>query len=148
MLKKKKKNKPKKNNNIIKKKNIINQIRNNLEELKTENLDDDYNNFTYEAAKKFDKRNIFQIFKSILFNKLELINIFLSNKKMRIICICEFILSLLFDFFFNTLLYSDDVVSHKYHNNGKLEYIVSITYLFYQILFLHLYLILLNFLKE
>ena len=33
---------------------------------------------------------------------------------------------MLFDFFFNALLYSDEVVSHKYHNNGELDFIVSL----------------------
>ena len=34
---------------------------------------------------------------------------------------------MLIDFFLNTLLYSDDVISHKYHNNGKLDFIVTLT---------------------
>jgi hypothetical protein len=36
-------------------------------------------------------------------------------------------LSLLLDFFFNTLLYSDEIVSHKYHNDGNLGFIVTVT---------------------
>ena len=39
----------------------------------------------------------------------------------------EYILSLLINFFFNALLYTDDVVSNKYHNNGELDIIVSLT---------------------
>ena len=46
---------------------------------------------------------------------------------MSLIIICQYILSLLIDFFLNTLLYSDDVISHKYHNNGKLDFIVTLT---------------------
>ena len=38
----------------------------------------------------------------------------------------EYILSLLINFFLNALLYSDDIVSHKYHNNGKLDFAVSL----------------------
>ena len=38
----------------------------------------------------------------------------------------EYILSLLINFFFNALLYSDEVVSHKYHNNGELDFFVSL----------------------
>ena len=92
--------------------------------------DNDYNNYnelTFIKAKRIDKRNIFQLFKSILFDKLEIINLIISKNRIKIICICEYILSLLFDFFFNTLLYSDDVISQKYHNNGKLDSIVSIS---------------------
>ena len=33
---------------------------------------------------------------------------------------------MLIEFFFNTLLYSDEVVSHKYHNNGKLDFAVTL----------------------
>ena len=36
-------------------------------------------------------------------------------------------MGLLINFFFNALLYSDDVVSNKYHNNGQLDIIVSLT---------------------
>jgi hypothetical protein len=84
------------------------------------------NELPFSKALREDKRSIFQLFKSILFEKLELINIFISNPRIRIICIGEYILSLLFDFFFNALLYSDDVVSQKYHNNGELDTTVSL----------------------
>ena len=40
--------------------------------------------------------------------------------------ISQYILSLLINFFFNALLYSDEVVSNKYHNNGQLDFIVTI----------------------
>ena len=40
--------------------------------------------------------------------------------------ISEYILSLLVNFFFNALLYSDEVVSNKYHNNGELDFIVTL----------------------
>ena len=38
----------------------------------------------------------------------------------------EFILSLLINFYFNTFLYSDDVVSNKRHNNGRLDFFVTL----------------------
>ena len=85
------------------------------------------NDLPYGNAIKIDKRNIFQVFKSVLFNKLDLIDLIFSKKRIKIICICEYMLSLLFGYFFNALLYSDDVVSQKYHNNGELDSIVSIT---------------------
>ena len=112
----------KKNNNY----SLFFYNQNEKEEIKKESPEE-YNDLPYTKALKLDKRNIFQLFKSILFEKLELINIFISGEKIRIICICEYILSLLFDFFFNTLLYSDDVVSHKYHNNGQLDTAVSLS---------------------
>ena len=73
-----------------------------------------------------DKRNIFEIFASIIVEKITLINLFCGDEKIKILLLNENILSLLVDFFFNALLYSDEVVSHKYHNNGKLDFIVSL----------------------
>jgi hypothetical protein len=87
---------------------------------------EDINELTYNQAIIYDKRNIFQIFGSLIIVKLELINIFCGNEKFKIILICEYILSLLLNFFFNTLLYSDDVISDNYHNNGELDYFVSL----------------------
>ena len=63
----------------------------------------------------------------MIFNKLELVSLIINENRIRIICICEYIISLIFDFFFNALLYSDEVVSHKYHNNGELDSLVSIS---------------------
>ena len=73
-----------------------------------------------------DKRNILQIFFSLIIQKLELINLFCGNEKIKVIMVCEYILSLLINFFFNTLLYSDEVVSNKYHNNGELDFFVTL----------------------
>ena len=112
--------------NSSKKQNLI-YSENSIEEFQKETeYNDDFNDLPFKKALKTDKRNIFQLFKSILFQKLELVNLFIIDHKIRIICICEYILSLLFDFFFNALLYSDEVVSQKYHNNGELDFIVSL----------------------
>ena len=73
-----------------------------------------------------DNRSIYQLFKSILFQKLEFINLFASKTDIKDILICEYILSLLIDFFFNTFFYSDEAISNKYHNNGKLDFIVTL----------------------
>ena len=77
-------------------------------------------------AKNKDKRNIFEIFASIIIKKITLINLFCGDEKIKILLFNENVLSLLVDYFFNALLYSDEVVSHKYHNNGKLDFIVSL----------------------
>ena len=74
-----------------------------------------------------DKRNIFIIFYSIIIQKLELINLFCGKEKFKIILVNEYILSLLFNFFINALLYSDEIVSNKYHNNGELGIIVALS---------------------
>ena len=106
----------------------------NKEELKKDEIDEneekeekmDINELPYSLAKIKDKRNIVKIFFSIIIQKIELLNIFCGNELMRSMLICEYILSLLINFFINTLLYSDDVVSNKYHNNGQLDFIVTI----------------------
>ena len=80
----------------------------------------------FTLALKKDKRNIYEIFGSVIIKKLTLINLFFGDEKIKILLFNENILSLLVDFFFNALLYSDEVVSHKYHNNGKLDFVVSL----------------------
>ena len=84
------------------------------------------NELPFSKAILVDKRNIIQIFFSFITEKLELIGILLSNHKIKIILLEEYILSLLINFFINALLYSDEVVSNKYHNNGKLDLAVSL----------------------
>ena len=125
-------------NNLTKKEIINHNISNKLnksmikiieseseEELKKENPEE-LNDLPFSQALNEDKRNIFRVYMSVAFQKFELINIFTSGERVRIICICEYILSLLFDFFFNALLYSDAVVSQKYHNNGELDFMASL----------------------
>ena len=102
------------------------KITNSMIEKENKEIIEDYNELPFAKAMRLDKRNIFIIFKSVLFDKVELIHLFVCSKRTRIICLCEYILSLLFGCFFNALLYSDDVVSQKYHNNGELDFIVSL----------------------
>ena len=89
--------------------------------------EEDINELPYAIAIIKDKRNIFQMFYSIIIKKLEIINLLMGNEKFKIILANEYILSLLINFFFNTLLYSDEVISNKYHNNGELDLIVTLT---------------------
>ena len=109
-------------NTIYKKVLKLNIKKNNISE---ENLDC-YNLSPYTKVLREDKRNILQIIKSFTFKKIELINIYTSDGSFKEIEICQYILSLLIDFFFNALLYSDEVISNKYHNNGKLDFIVPL----------------------
>ena len=80
------------------------------------------NELPYALAIIYDKRNIFKIFFSLLSVKLELVNLIFGDENFKIILVCEYILSLLINFFFNTLLYLDEVISDNYHNNGKLDF--------------------------
>ena len=87
---------------------------------------EDINELPFSQAINKDKRNFFEIFMSIIIQKLDLVNLIFVEHKIRIMLVYQYILSLLIDLFFNTFLYSDDIVSNKYHNNGKLDLIVSI----------------------
>ena len=93
------------------------------EKSKEENI----NEMPFSKAVKVDNRNVFIIFYSIIIDKLDLISIFCYEYKIKSILFAEYIMGLLINFFFNALLYSDDVVSNKYHNNGQLDIIVSLT---------------------
>ena len=84
------------------------------------------NELPYSQAINFDKRNIWNIFCSFLIQKIELISFFYLKSHIKIILLGEYIFSLLINLFFNTLLFSDDIVSHKYHNNGELDIIVTL----------------------
>jgi len=87
---------------------------------------EDINELPFSLALIKDKRNAFQIFLSLIIKKLDLINLIFGEEKVKLILIFQFILSLIIDFFFNTLLFSDDVISDKYHRNGRLDIAVSI----------------------
>ena len=109
-----------------KKKSINFKLKKKLFNSKNKNDKEDFNEMPFTLAKKKDKRDIFEIFVSVIIKKLILINLFWGDEKIKILLFNENMLSFLVDFFFNALLYSDEVVSHKYHNNGKLDFIVSL----------------------
>ena len=103
-----------------KEKNIIKIIK----EEKTK--EEDINELPFAIAIQIDNRNILSIFYSFIKEKIELISIILNDNKLKAILFSEYILGLLINFFFNALLYSDEVVSNKYRNNGHLDFIVSL----------------------
>ena len=112
------------NNNNIKKNIYQKSKKNKNKEEKKEK--EELNELPYTLAIIKDKRDIFQIFISLIINKLKIIHLIFGNIEVKIILVYEYILTLLLKFFFNALLYSDEIVSHKYHNNGRLDFIVSI----------------------
>ena len=120
----------KKQSNSLISSSKINMVFSNLK-IKELNEDikakEDINELPFTQAVRKDKRNFLAIFFSIIFQKLELINLIFGDHKIKIVLIYQYILSLIIDFFFNTFLYSDEVVSNKYHNNGKLDLVVTIS---------------------
>ena len=94
-----------------------------ISDTKMENI----NELPYSQAIKIDKRNVYVIFYSVLIKKIELVDLFIGKHKIIVVLIYQYILSLLIDLFLNAFLYTDEVVSNKYHNNGQLDIIVSLT---------------------
>ena len=118
----------KRNINIFKKETIRFKKQNEKEiEINDKNNLDSYNLSPYTKALREDKRNIFQIIKFFIFEKIDILNLITSNEILKEIEICQYIIYLILGFLFNTLLYTDEIISQKYHNNGKLEFIVSLT---------------------
>ena len=112
----------------------------------TKHFEDDFNywDMPYESAIYLDKRYFITTFLSFLFLKIDFFStIILEPFELYSVTIPFYITSLIIDFTFNALLYSDEIVSQKYSNNGKLSYITSfllglisnfITYLIMKIL--------------
>ena len=84
---------------------------------------DDFDELPYSMALKLDNRTIYRMFFKKLLEKFEIIDI-LINREIKSLLLSKYFLFLLIDFWLNAFLYSDDVVSHKSHNDGKLEFIV------------------------
>ena len=92
----------------------------------TNNKTDNYNQAPFTQAVREDKRKCCRVFCSLLFDKVEFLHLFTKNEYFKAILICQFLTSLVLDFFFNSFFYSDDIVSRKYHNNGNLDFAVTI----------------------
>ena len=94
---------------------------------KEKNKDIDYNELAYSQAIKKDKRNFFQIFYSYFIGKFEIVQIIFSPKEFshKSLTLSLYLYELLLDLTFNALLFSDDVISQKYYNNGNLLFITS-----------------------
>ena len=87
------------------------------------------NNIPYRQALRIDKRSIFQIFISVLTNQIEFISLFLYRNPYShyTLTISVYLFELLLDLTMNCFLYTDDVVSEKYHNDGNLSMLTSLS---------------------
>ena len=88
--------------------------------------DESINQLSFERAKDKDKRNILKIFISILLPKIDIINVFYSKNKLQLILMSQYLTLLILNTFFNTLLYSNEIISKKYHNDGELDFIATL----------------------
>jgi hypothetical protein len=121
----KKKSSFSKNSNLIGFRNITEQEKKILQinykrlmVLRDDKERHELNTVPYSQALRLDNRNFFQIFFSVIANKIEILKIFYyRNEVMHLsLSISIYLFSLLLDLTLNCFLYSDDVVSEKYHN--------------------------------
>ena len=89
----------------------------------------EYNTIPYTQALRIDKRNIFRVYLSLIKMKTDIISILFYPEEFthRPLLLSIYLFDFLFSYFMNALLYSDDVVSQKYHNNGKLDFATSLS---------------------
>ena len=104
----------------------VNVERHQLNELiiGREHTDSDLNDLPYTKALRLDDRNFLTVFFIVFFNKVDVIKIifFRDDFEFLPISVNIFILDELLDLFFNALFYNYDIISQKYHSNGKLDF--------------------------
>ena len=102
---------------------LINFI--NDEEVENKEL----NNIPYTQALRIDNRNWFRMFLSVIAHEIEIINIFYYRNPYNhmTIIISTYTFELCLDLTLNCILYTDDVVSEKYNNNGSLGFFTSLS---------------------
>ena len=96
-------------------------------QLTTKNIDID--NCRLIDAKRNEKRNIFKFFFFLFMKQIELIRIFCFQSEYEIfsISLSVFIFSVASDYTMNALLFSDDIISERYDNQGSLSPVTTYT---------------------
>ena len=87
------------------------------------------NTIPYTQALRIDHRNYFQMLISVLAHEIQIIDTFYYKSPFNhlSIALSIYIFELCLDLTLNCLLYTDDVVSEKYKNNGNIEFFTSLT---------------------
>ena len=87
----------------------------------------DYNELSYKEALEKDRRNILQIFISLFNLKLQTIQIIFFPKEFShlSLTLSLYLFDIILDITINSLLFSDDVISQKYFNNGDLLFFTT-----------------------
>ena len=87
------------------------------------------NNIPYRQALRIDKRSFWEILLSVLANQIEFISLFLYRNPYShyTLTISVYLFELLLDLTMNCFLYTDDVVSEKYHNDGNLSMFTTLS---------------------
>ena len=87
---------------------------------------DEYMIASYENAINSRQKNFCSLFYYLLFYKIDTLHLCDKNRFFVDLCVNHILTTLVLIFFFNGFFYSDEIVSHKYHSNGKLDLGVSI----------------------
>ena len=89
----------------------------------------DLNSVPYTQALRIDKRSFWEIFLSVLAHEIGIVDIFYYKNALTHISInlSIYVLELYLDLTLNCLLYTDDVVSEKYNNNGSITFFTSLS---------------------
>ena len=126
--------KSEKNNIFIKskrhKKEVIKDIYGLISYTIDEEVDKkDFNKIPYSQALRIDKRNYLEMFLSFLANEIDFVKIFYYKSPYSHLSIhlSLFLFESSLDFTLNCLLCNDVIISQKYHNNGNILFITSLT---------------------
>ena len=99
-----------------------------LIDIKDEDIkESDLNDIPYLQALRLDKRDICKVALTVFLDKVGILNLFCNRRPYSYLSLTinVYLFELFLDLTFNCFLYSDDVVSEKYHNDGNLSMLTS-----------------------
>ena len=87
------------------------------------------NTISFTQAKRLDNRNYFQMFMSVIFSEIKIIRIFYYKNIFEhlSIALSEYTFELCLDLTLNCLLYTEEVISEKYNNNGSIQFFTTLS---------------------
>ena len=105
--------------------NFVHLINNNDDEIEKREI----NNIPFTQALRIDKRSFFQIFVSVITNEIGALNLFfyINPYSHFSLTFAIYLFELLLDLTMNCFLYTDEVASEKYHNDGQLTLLTSLS---------------------
>ena len=120
------------NSKVINKSNYSNISRQtyNNDESSKETIDTkELNVLPYAQALRLDNRSCCSIFLSVISHEIKIINIFYYKHPYEhlSIVLSEYIFELCLDLTLNCLLYTEDVISEKYNNNGSIRFFTTLS---------------------
>ena len=88
---------------------------------------------TFKQCIKYDDRPFYKIFLNTLSFKIKIIQVFLNKNYYENIHLLLniYFFKLLINFSLGALLFSDHLISEKYHNKGKLNFVSQIFVIFF-----------------